>query len=84
MQQVVATPAQLEKLLAAGRRRAGLTQAQAASRLGISQSRVSTLERNPGALTLDQLLAMLGAYGLQLVVQDRPELPQTSPPAESW
>ncbi|BCQ25757.1 helix-turn-helix domain-containing protein [Caballeronia sp. NK8] len=60
-------------VLAAGRKRAGLTQAQAAARLGISQSRISTLERDSGALTLDQLLALFGAYGLQLLVQDRPD-----------
>lgn len=71
MQQVIATVGQMGHVLAAGRRRAGLTQAQAAARLGISQSRVSTLERDSRALTLDQLLAMFGAYGLQLLVQDR-------------
>ena len=71
MQQVIATIAQMGHVLAAGRRRAGLTQSQAAAQLGISQSRISTLERDARALTLDQLLAMFGAYGLQLLVQDR-------------
>ncbi|KIG08653.1 helix-turn-helix domain-containing protein [Caballeronia concitans] len=84
MQHVIATSVQMGKLLAAGRRRAGMSQAQAAARLGISQSRVSTLERTPGALTFDQLLAMLGAYGLQLVVQDRPDSPETATTADSW
>ncbi|CCD41166.1 unnamed protein product [Candidatus Paraburkholderia kirkii UZHbot1] len=73
MQQVIATIGQMGHVLAAGRRRAGLTQAQAAARLGISQSRISTLERDSRALTLDQLLAMFGAYGLQLLVQERPD-----------
>jgi HTH-type transcriptional regulator/antitoxin HipB len=73
MPQVIATIGQLSHVLAAGRRRAGLTQAQAAVRLGLSQSRVSTLERDPSALTLDQMLAMFGLYGLQLLVQGRPE-----------
>lgn len=58
-------------VLAAGRRRAGLTQAEAAVRLGISQSRISTLERSTGALTMDQLLTMLATYGLELTVKDR-------------
>jgi HTH-type transcriptional regulator/antitoxin HipB len=73
MQQVIATIGQMGHVLAAGRRRAGLTQAQAAARLGVSQSRISTLERDARALTLEQLLAMFGAYGLQLLVQDRPD-----------
>ncbi|SAK61551.1 XRE family transcriptional regulator [Caballeronia temeraria] len=73
MQQVIVTVAQMGHVLAAGRKRAGLTQTQAAARLGISQSRISTLERDSRALTLDQLLAMFGAYGLQLVVQTRPD-----------
>ncbi|KND58198.1 hypothetical protein BSCH_01161 [Candidatus Paraburkholderia schumanniana] len=73
MQQVIATIGQMGHVLAAGRRRAGLTQAQAVARLGISQSRISTLERDSRALTLDQLLAMFGAYGLQLLVQERPD-----------
>ncbi|SAK79055.1 XRE family transcriptional regulator [Caballeronia hypogeia] len=71
MQQVIATAAQMGHVLAAGRRRAGLTQAQAAARLGISQSRISTLERDSRALTLDQLLAMFGLYGLELLVDER-------------
>ncbi|MDN7177636.1 helix-turn-helix domain-containing protein [Caballeronia sp. SEWSISQ10-4 2] len=71
MQQTIATPYQMGQILAAGRRRTGLTQTEAAARLGVSQSRISTLEADSGALTLNQLLALLGAYGLQLQVQDK-------------
>ena len=71
MQQTIATPYQMGQILAAGRRRANLTQTEAAARLGVSQSRISTLEADSGALTLSQLLTLLGAYGLQLQVQDR-------------
>ena len=71
MQQTIATPYQMGQILAAGRRRAGLTQTEAAARLGVSQSRISTLEADSGALTLNQLLTLLGAYGLQLRVQDK-------------
>jgi HTH-type transcriptional regulator/antitoxin HipB len=71
MRQTIATPQQMSEILAAGRRRAGLTQADAALRIGVSQSRISTLETDPGSLTLNQLLALFGAYGLQLQVQDR-------------
>jgi len=71
MLQTIATPYQMGQILAAGRRRAGLTQAEAASRLGVSQSRISTLEADSGALTLGQLLTLFGAYELQLQVLDK-------------
>jgi HTH-type transcriptional regulator / antitoxin HipB len=71
MKQTIATSHQMGQILAAGRRRTGLTQAEAALRVGVSQSRISTLEAYAGALTLDQLLALLGAYGLRLQVEDK-------------
>jgi HTH-type transcriptional regulator / antitoxin HipB len=85
MPQTIATPYQMGRILAAGRRRAGLTQAEAASRLGVSQSRISTLEADSGALTLDQLLTLFGAYELQLQVLDKGSSAPASPaPALEW
>jgi len=85
MQQTVATPYQMGQILAAGRRRAGLTQAEAAARLGVTQSRISTLEADSGALTLNQLLTFFGAYELQLQVLDKGSSTPTSPaPAAEW
>ena len=85
MQQTVATPYQMGQILAAGRRRAGLTQAEAAARLGVTQSRISTLEADSGALTLNQLLTLLGAYELQLQVLDKGSSAPTAPaPAAEW
>jgi HTH-type transcriptional regulator/antitoxin HipB len=85
MQQTIATPYQMGQILAAGRRRAGLTQAEAAARLGVSQSRISTLETDSSALTLNQLLTLFGAYELQLQVLDRGSSPPNSPPpALEW
>jgi HTH-type transcriptional regulator / antitoxin HipB len=71
MEHALVTPAQIGELLVSGRRRAGFTQAEAASRIGVSQSRISVLETDPGAITLVQLLALFGAYGMTLQVQDR-------------
>jgi HTH-type transcriptional regulator / antitoxin HipB len=85
MRQTIATPHQMGQLLAAGRRRAGLTQAEAASRVGVSQSRLSTLETDSGALTLTQLLALLGAYDLQLQVEDKgSSTPTPAAPKVEW
>jgi transcriptional regulator with XRE-family HTH domain len=60
------------KLLAEARRRAGLTQADLAKRLTISQAAVAQLERvdsNPRLATLDRALR---AVGFELVVATRP------------
>ena len=60
------------KLLADARRRAGLTQADLAKRLAISQASVAQLERadsNPRLATLDRVLR---AAGFELVVTTRP------------
>lgn len=50
-------------ILKSARRRAGLTQAELARRLGVSQAAVAKLERpqaNPTIATLDQALRMTG------------------------
>jgi transcriptional regulator with XRE-family HTH domain len=60
------------KLVADARRRAGLTQAELAKRLAISQAAVAQLERadsNPRLATLDRALR---ATGVELVVATRP------------
>jgi transcriptional regulator with XRE-family HTH domain len=60
------------KLLADARRRAGLTQADLAKRLAISQAGVAQLERadaNPRVATLDRALR---AAGFELVITARP------------
>lgn len=66
MLHLIATPDQIAQVLAASRRQAGLTQAEAAARIGVSQSRISAFETDAAALTLAQLLALCGVYGLQL------------------
>ncbi|MGF6574405.1 HTH-type transcriptional regulator/antitoxin HipB [Paraburkholderia sp. GAS333] len=84
MLHLIATPNQIAQLLAASRRQAGLTQADAAARIGVSQSRISALETDAGSLTVAQLLALSGIYGLQLQVRDRSQ-PQPDPtPLIEW
>jgi transcriptional regulator with XRE-family HTH domain len=59
-------------MIAQARRDAGLTQAQLAQRLGISQPAVAQLERfasNPRIATLERALRAAGA---QLVIDARP------------
>lgn len=84
MLHLIATPDQMGQLLAASRRQAGLTQAEAAARLGISQSRISALETDADALTLAQLLALCGIYGLQLQLRDKSQPVPEQAPIVEW
>lgn len=84
MLHLVAKPDQMAQLLAAARHQTGLTQAQAAARIGVSQSRISALETDASALTLAQLLALCGAYGLQLQVRDKNQSAPGPTPLVEW
>lgn len=83
MRQTITTPHQMGEILSAGRRQAGLTQAEVAVRIGVSQSRISTLEADSGTLTLNQLLALFGAYGLQLQAEDHNDSSASTFPAST-
>ncbi len=85
-------PDQLAQHLRALRKARGLSQAALASKLGLTQSRIATIERNPAALGTGQLLRVLSALDAQLVLRDTrpantvyPEKAQsTSFPAGEW
>lgn len=68
---------QLGVVLQGARKSLRLTQAQLGQRLGLSQRRVSELERAPGTLSVDQLMALCAQLGLQLTVQPREQASQT-------
>lgn len=84
MLHLIATPDQMAQLLAASRRQAGLTQAEAAARIGVSQSRISALETDAEALTLTQMLALCGIYGLQLQLRDKSQPVSEPAPIVEW
>lgn len=100
MQQVLSVPSQLGVLLKAARKEAGISQVKLAERLGISQSRMSHMELNPGSVSLEQLLALFGVLGLEILVGTKnPARPATyatgadhpspghaanEPPASEW
>ncbi|MDX6007776.1 MULTISPECIES: helix-turn-helix transcriptional regulator [Cupriavidus] len=75
MKQVLSTPSQLGEILRSARRAKRLTQGQAATRLGLSQSRLSALEIEPKAISSEQLLALVSLYGLELVLQSKNHAP---------
>ncbi|USE77213.1 helix-turn-helix domain-containing protein [Cupriavidus gilardii] len=64
----VRTAEQLPQLLQAFRKEAGLTQAEAALRMGVSQQTLSALERNPARVSVDKLMRVLSVLGVELVL----------------
>ncbi|WP_085317410.1 helix-turn-helix domain-containing protein [Derxia lacustris] len=71
MRQRLINPSQAGQLLAARRKSLRLPQAGLAAQLGISQNRLSELEASPERITLDRLLMLANALGLEFVLQDK-------------
>jgi HTH-type transcriptional regulator/antitoxin HipB len=69
--QLITTPLHLGEVLRGRRKARGMSQAELAAKLNISQSRLSTLESDPATLTLDRLLVLAGLLGLELVIEDK-------------
>lgn len=73
MRQLITNPNQLGSILRGRRKARRIPQQALAAKLGISQSRLSTLEADTAPLTLDRLLLLAKLLGLELVLQDKPE-----------
>lgn len=71
---------QLPALLQAFRKQAGMTQAEAALRLGVTQQTYSALERHAEKMSTGRLLKLLGLLGVELILSQRPDdvTPQSS------
>jgi HTH-type transcriptional regulator/antitoxin HipB len=67
----VTTTTQIGAILSARRKHLDLTQEQVASRLGLSQNRLSVLESRPETLTVEQLVALLAVLGLEMRIDER-------------
>ncbi|MBU9372993.1 helix-turn-helix domain-containing protein [Burkholderia multivorans] len=62
----VQTLAQLRPILVGFRKSAGLTQAQLAARLGVTQQSYAQLEANPSAVSIERLFKVLNVLGVRL------------------
>ena len=71
MKQILSLSRQLGPLLQSARKSAGLSQTALAQRLGISQSRVSAMELDPGSISVEQLLALFAALNHEVLVQPK-------------
>ena len=63
MSRLLQSPQQLATLLKTTRKARGLTQAQIAARLGVSQNRLSELELDAGSLSVERLLELARVLG---------------------
>jgi len=74
------TPKQIGATLAGRRKLLKLSQTDVATRLGLSQNRLSELESRPETLTVEQLLALLNVLGLEMSLTE----PAPGKPKVEW
>lgn len=67
----VRTPQQLPSLLQSFRKARGLTQADVAERLGVTQQTLSALERNAESVSVERLMRLLAILEVDLILSTR-------------
>lgn len=75
---------QLPALLKSLRKSRGTTQAELARRLGVVQSRVADIERDPGAVSVAQLMQVLNLLGAQVLIREAPPGVREPEPKGQW
>jgi HTH-type transcriptional regulator / antitoxin HipB len=86
------TSAQLSVHLKSLRKARGLTQTALGERIGVKQVRMADIEKNPGAVSLDQLIQVLHALDSRLLLADlrryadagATPAPAVNSPATDW
>jgi HTH-type transcriptional regulator/antitoxin HipB len=71
MKHLLLSSLQLGQLLKSARKRMHLNQHELGARVGLSQARISQMEREPHTIAFDQLLTLMSVLKLGLVVQDQ-------------
>jgi HTH-type transcriptional regulator/antitoxin HipB len=84
MSHPVLTAMQAGRILQSARKARNLSQQQVAARVGLSQKRISALELNPGAISVDQLLALCATLGLELMIQQKPDASGSRSEKAEW
>jgi len=80
----VRTPEQLPALLQAFRKEAGLTQAEVALRLGVTQQTISALERNAETVSAERLMRLLSILGVELALRKPGEAQPRASNRPNW
>lgn len=83
----VQTSAQMSVHLKSLRKARGLTQTELGLRIGVKQVRMADIEKDPGAVSLDQLIQVLHALDARLLLADTQayaaSAPTTAPSAQT-
>jgi HTH-type transcriptional regulator/antitoxin HipB len=69
MDYIINLNSQLREYLRALRKAHGLTQTELGRLIGVGQARVAEIEGNPGAVSVDQLMSVLGALHATLAIK---------------
>jgi len=80
MDYLISISDQLAPQLRSLRKARRLSQADLALKLGLSQSRIAAIERNPAAVSAGQLLEILKVLGVDLVLRDTPAVANATSP----
>lgn len=65
----IQSPGQLSSHLRALRKARGLSQAQLGAALGVGQTRITRIEHDPTAISVEQFLGILNTLGVQMVLR---------------
>lgn len=72
------TPQQLSSHIRSLRKRLGLTQTQLGARLGVEQARIGKIERNPGSISVDQLIQLLTVLEAEILIRPKNARPRVT------
>jgi len=61
------------------RKARGMTQAALGQRIGVKQARIADIERDPGSVSLDQLIQIVHALDARLLLADTQRYGATNP-----
>jgi len=79
------TPAQLSNHLRSFRKARGLTQAALGQLVGLDQTRIAKIERDPRLVSVGQLLKLLAVLHVRVLLQpvsDKPQAPVRARPSD--
>lgn len=89
MEYRISTLEQIRPLLLGFRQKSGLSQAQLAEKLGVSQQAYARIEANPAATSVERLFTILRLLGVSIALSDVKETPRAGMgakpgPKEPW
>ena len=75
MDHTIKTAGQLGQALKSCRKERGLTQEALGNKVGLLQTDVSSMERDPGRSSSERLLRLLSALDMEIVLRDKRQAP---------